>query len=345
MKSNVMCFTKQGRALALRLQASCPDMIGALYCKSSHYLQTDGLIAVWPNSVQDWVETRMHEQIPMLFIGSCGIAVRGIAPFVKHKLSDAPVLVLDEGGQFVIPLLAGHYGGANEWARLLAAKLGAIPVITTATDVNQLFAVDVFARQNDLALSDPQGIKKLSALMLEERQVTVGLDVPYAGIVPPELQLVPVGEAQLCISPYQLPGKPLLQLYPRWFVLGIGCRKGKTLEELQTFVKQQLGTLGIALEALAGIASIDRKQEEPGLIALASLWNLPFITYTKEQLQEVAGVFTASAFVKTQVGIDNVCERAALALAKEGSTLILPKQMQSGMTLAIAQKKGCVFFA
>lgn len=92
--------------------------------------------------------------------GHCGIAVRSIAPHVKDKLSDVPVLVADEAGQFVIPLLAGHYGGANRLAGELSRALGATAVLTTATDVNGLFAVDVFAASNRLAVAGHDGIAR-----------------------------------------------------------------------------------------------------------------------------------------------------------------------------------------
>lgn len=345
MKANVMCFTKQGRELAEHLRTCCSEEIGMLYCKSQHYTASKTQIVCWQDSLQDWVQIQMNEQTPILFIGSCGIAVRSIAPYLKHKLYDAPVLVLDEGGKFVIPILAGHYGGANHLATTIAAQIGATAVITTATDVNQLFAVDVFARLNDLVLSDPQGIKRISALLLEKRQITAAIDIPYSGTIPPELQIVGHGEiAQLCISAYLQKQQPLLQLYPKVFVLGIGCRKGKSQDEIEAFVTQQLQEQNIARQAIAGIASIDLKQSEPGLVAFTSSWKLPFVTFSKEQLQAISGAVSSSVFVQKQVGVDTVCERAALALAGDGSKLVLQKQMQTGMTLAIAQKKGCVVF-
>ena len=94
-----------------------------------------------------------------MFICATGIVVRTIAPFVANKLTDSPVIVIDELGKNVIPLLSGHYGGANDIADILAKALGANLIITTATDINNLFAIDVFARDNGLKISNKDGIK------------------------------------------------------------------------------------------------------------------------------------------------------------------------------------------
>lgn len=107
----------------------------------------------------------------MLFVGAAGIAVRAIAPLVKDKLTDPAVLVMDEAGQFVIPILSGHVGGANELARLIAGLCQAVPVITTATDVNRVFAVDVFAAKNSLIIADREAARHVAMDLLEGREV------------------------------------------------------------------------------------------------------------------------------------------------------------------------------
>ena len=103
----------------------------------------------------------------MIFIGAAGIAVRAAAPWIRDKFADPPVIVIDETARFVIPLLSGHVGGANELACELAAFLGAVPVITTATDRNGLFAVDLFAAGNGLVLTDRKMAREISARILE----------------------------------------------------------------------------------------------------------------------------------------------------------------------------------
>ena len=114
-------------------------------------------------SLPDFLEEAFAQQFPVIFIGALGIAVRAIAPLIRHKTVDSPVLVLDEAGQFVIPVLSGHLGGANELAQQIAESLHSAAVVTTATDVNGLFAVDVFARKNGLRVCNP----KRSGMCLE----------------------------------------------------------------------------------------------------------------------------------------------------------------------------------
>lgn len=118
---------------------------------------TGNTIAV-QESVSVWAGEQMAAHHALVFVGACGIAVRAIAPWITDKLHDSPVLVMDEQGQYVIPLLSGHVGGANELAVRLAEELGAVPVITTATDLHGSFAVDLFAKRNDLWIHNRRGL-------------------------------------------------------------------------------------------------------------------------------------------------------------------------------------------
>ena len=103
-------------------------------------------------SLEEWTRRAFHEKSALVFVGAMGIAVRTIAPLVKNKLEDRPVLVVDEMGMHVIPVLSGHVGAANELAGRIAVTIGAEPVITTATDLNNRFAIDVFACKNHLMI-------------------------------------------------------------------------------------------------------------------------------------------------------------------------------------------------
>ena len=132
---------------------------------------TGNTIAV-QESVSVWAGEQMAAHHALVFVGACGIAVRAIAPWITDKLHDSPVLVIDEQGQYVIPLLSGHVGGANELAVRLAGELGAVPVITTATDLHGSFAVDLFAKRNDLWIHNREGIARVSAKILAGEKIT-----------------------------------------------------------------------------------------------------------------------------------------------------------------------------
>ncbi len=133
------------------------------------------------------VKEAFQEKEAILFVGAAGIAVRLIAPWVQDKLKDPAVLVIDEQGRYAIPILSGHVGGCNELAEAAAQILGAEPVITTATDLRQAFAVDVFATENELVISDRELAKQISAAELRGEKIGFFSDYPVDGIVPAEI--------------------------------------------------------------------------------------------------------------------------------------------------------------
>lgn len=285
-----------------------------------------------------FTERAFQYHLPLLFIGAAGIAIRAIAPSVKDKLTDSPVLVMDEKGQYVIPVLSGHAGGGNDLAVLIARAAGAQPVITTATDVEDLFSCDVFARRNFLFIHNREGIRRVSAKLLERGKISVFVQDKI--LLPDEeipvcVELVHGGRADILISDAEdVPCS--LWLSPKLFFPGIGCRKGKTFEELLHFADRTF-VHGNWREKVAAVASIDKKRRERGLEILAQYEHLPLLTYTAQELEEVPGDFSSSSFVRKTVGVSNVCERAAVLAAGPGAELILPKTAQNGMTLAVAK--------
>lgn len=339
MRLSVISFTARGAALSLEIQKRLEQDM-EITVHTGH--------KALPGSLHQWAGEQFQEQNALLFIGACGIAVRAIAPFVKDKLKDPPVLVMDEAGRFVIPVLSGHFGGANELAETLAEKTGAAAVITTATDVNGLFAVDVFAGKNKLAVCNREGIEKVSSAVLAGEEVTVAIAGICKGKPPQELTLVPYPakeKVSVIVSPFaEDAGRADLQLCPKAYVLGIGCRRGKPLRELEEAMKRQLKKTGLRREALSALASIDRKKEEKGLLELADKYQLPFLTFSSEELNTVYGDFFSSSFVREQTGVDNVCERSAIAACGKDGILVSKKYAENGITVAIAEQKWSVTF-
>ncbi len=294
-------------------------------------------------SAAEWAKDGFQNADALIFVCAAGIAVRAIAPWVKDKKTDPAVLVLDEKGTFVIPLLSGHIGGANELALSLADALGATPVITTATDLNGLFAVDVFAAKNRLHISDMQIAKEISAALLQGEPVGFFSTVPVAGELPEGL----TGEKTalgIVVSqqPIDSPFARTLYLIPQRFCVGIGCRRGKDAAALTAFVAEQLKTANVPEEAVSCLASIDRKADEAGILALADALHVPFFTYSAEELQAVEGSFSPSAFVAETTGTDNVCERAAVL--SSGGPLVVRKVAKDGMTFALAKREEAISF-
>lgn len=269
----------------------------------------------------------------LLFVGSIGMAIRAIAPWVKDKKTDPAVLSVDEQGRFVTSLLSGHIGGANAETQKLAQALKAVPVITTATDVNGRFAVDEWAARNRLHISDMAAAKAVAAAILEN-DVPLMCDFPVSGQLPGGVFLGDSGKVGIYIGYRDVkPFDVTLRLVPRCLNLGIGCRRGITAEQVENAVRTVLGDAGIPIEAAAMVCSIDLKAAEPGLLEFCRNHELPATFYSAEQLRGVAGDFPPSAFVSSVTGVDNVCQRAAML---DGRECIIEKTAVNGVTVAVA---------
>ena len=301
--------------------------------------------------LQAWTQEHFRKGNVLVYIGACGIAVRAIAPFLKGKDTDPAVIVMDEKGQNVIPILSGHLGGANSWAQRLARITGGQAVLTTATDVNGLFAVDVFAAINNLMIDDLRKAASFSAQLLREKAARVILPGKYADMIsikgeaPGELKVQHSSDAELfgsseanavLISPDQTPADAPLQLIPRCLIVGIGCRRGKSYEQLRDFVRETLEELGLRREGVCALASIDVKKEEPGLLSLAAELGVPLVTFSAQQLEEAeldGWTFAESDRVREHVGTGNVCERAAVAAG--AGKILRGKTSGDGMTICV----------
>jgi len=288
----------------------------------------------------------------ILFIGAAGIAVRMIAPHIRDKFTDSAVVVADEKGQFVIPILSGHVGGAVELARTVAECIGGTAVITTATDVQRRFAVDVFARKNGLILTDRECAKKISAALLEGKEVGIFSEWEIEGKLSEGIRLCR-SCSELCAYEFgiavagvmdeegrkqKFSKAQILTLVPKGIVVGVGCRRGLDTRRIQEGIGHALKGLGICREQLAAIVSIDLKKEEQGIIQAAEEYRVPFLTFTAEELRTTGEVSGASSFVEQVTGVDNVCERA-VRYACRGGELLLAKTCLDKMTVAVGMKK------
>lgn len=319
MKAAVFCFSESGSRLAeklcilLELGKGCihrriPEDMGVLFADNR----------------------------ALIFIGACGIAVRAVAPYIKSKTADPAVIVIDDQSRYVIPILSGHIGGANELARKIALLLNAVPVITTATDLAGKFSCDAWAVQNNCAISSMGVAKEVSAAVLN-KDIPVASDYGLPSYLPKGLVPGENGDLGIYIGIHgRSPFKTTLRLIPRILVLGIGCRKGTGKEHLMSVVKTVLEDNDLDISAVEKIASIDVKKEEKGLLAFARELDAETVFYTAAELNSAEGDFDESAFVRETVGTGNVCERSA---ALSGGRLIVRKTQMEGVTVAVAERE------
>lgn len=169
----------------------------------------------------------------LIFIGASGIAVRAIAPYVKSKTTDPAVLVIDECANFVISLLSGHIGGANGLARQIAAAIKAVPVVTTATDVNNLFAVDEWAARRGMVIESMEAAKDFAAALVAGKTAGLCSDYVIKGALPSGVEFAGSGETGMAVTTCKnkKPFNTTVVLMPKILHLGIGCRRNTPLEK------------------------------------------------------------------------------------------------------------------
>ena len=273
----------------------------------------------------------------VIFIGAVGIAVRSIAPYIKDKFCDPAVLVIDELGRYVIPLLSGHVGGANELANYIGEALSAAPIITTATDINGTFAVDVFAKKNNLLISSRKLAKDVSAALLDNNCIDIDSDIKSIDVKELKKKLNPKNKA--CDIKVRITDRiyddTVLTLIPKNLYIGVGCKKNTDADKMWDFVNDIFRLEGLDIRAVKSIGSIDIKRDEYAIKNLANRLNVPFLTFTKDELNSVSGDFFESEFVRKTVGIGNVCERAVCI---QCNNLIVKKTAREGMTVAIGHE-------
>ncbi len=330
MRVWIVAFTLRGARLAAKLAAALPE---ARAWAIEKYAAEAGVAPV--ENLQGWCAEGWQEADGLVFVGAAGIAVRTIVPFVKSKTADPAVVVADERGQFAISLLSGHIGGANRLTQEVAAALGALPVITTATDVNHKFAVDVFAVKNRLSIASMTLARAISAAILAGEQVGLFWDGPLHGKIPEELTLNRRQRLNIEIG-FTVRYPDSLLLVPRCIYLGVGCKRGTEATVIAAQVSGVLERFALPIQALAGVASIDLKRDESGLLQWAEQAELPLHFYSAEELRAAPGAFTRSEFVEKVTGVDSVCERAAV-LASGGGALHVRKQALGGVTVAAAR--------
>lgn len=335
----IFCFTDNGEKTAKRIEKYiCESFAQAIRIRVSEENRDYA-----KECIRNAFSEKNQECSRLIFVGACGIAVRYIAPFVHDKFSDPCVIVVDERGEFVIPLLSGHVGGANETAAKLAAALLAKAVITTATDINECFSVDVYAKKKGYILSDRALAKKVSAEILAKRQVKV-LGAWDEKKLPDGLSyLKKQGKSceecvKIAISNRRYAAeKNVLYLIPRTLHLGIGCKKGTDGKGLWQFVKELLDEHLILPDAIADISTIDIKKDEKAILELSDFLASKLIFYSANELMGIEGDFEASEFVLSTTGADNVCERSA-SLSARGGKRVIKKTSRDGMTAALYEE-------
>ncbi len=271
----IVAVSRDATALALRVKDHLDDYKVTVYTKEKY--MREGTQAIG-GSMADFMGQLMADHEIILCIMATGIVVRSIAPHLGHKSADPGILVMDAAGKYVISLLSGHLGGANEAAVTVSKRMGAQAVITTGTDVKGSMAVDVLAQKLECTIDDFTQAKEVTALILDGDTVVVedrvGCD--FTGIILPHNLLlegdgieIPATAGKIIIATDRADtvgeGCPWALLVPKNVVVGIGCKRAMDGEHIIEALKGQLAQAGIHPKAVKTLATIGLKAEEPGI--------------------------------------------------------------------------------
>lgn len=304
-------------------------------------------ISTFSGSFRSLLEIIFKQYQGIVMVMALGIVVRLIAPLLRGKDQDPAVVAVDEQGRFVISVCSAHLGGANILTREVAEAIGAMSVVTTASDLAGIITPDLIARKMGLFIENLSALRTINRLMLEGEKVTylIGKDIPpeVEKVLAPQkvvFSLIPPSHCKglVFITDYAFPppSLPYLVLRPRQIVAGIGLRKGLSVETIVSTLERALHKYGIAQESICCLATIERKKEEAGLRELSSTWKIPLLFYSLEEAASVAEYFPISKKVKEVLGIGSVARPCALLASSYGKEE--GYFAQNGITVALFRR-------
>lgn len=316
--------TQKGNKIGIRLKQAFPR----LEIVTREQMVEQGLKDITKKAVES------HNTI--IFVASTGIAVRAIAPWVNDKREDPAVIVIDSEGRYVISLLSGHIGGANNITQEIAAHLGSMPIITTATDQLGIVAPDMISQEYHLIIESMEKCKEISVQLIQGEKVAF---IDHDHLIPLPKGYVDANEEAKCrvvVSNQWNVSQADLQLIRKNIVLGIGCRKDVDPTKMRKYILRELEIVNIHPLAVEEIVSIDIKKDEKCILELSKYLQVPFKVYSKEEINQLDYDFQGSDFVESQVGVRGVSEPCVILA---GAQVIKKKSKFEGMTLCIGKKE------
>jgi len=314
---------------------------GDLYCLSK-YAKDD---CVKFENLSEITERIFKEYKALVYIMATGIVVRSIAKVLNNKFSDPAVIVIDDGGNFVVSLLSGHFGGANELTLRLAKILNATAVITTATDVHNKFAIDVYMKKYGMLVNNYKLLKDFSVSVLNDNSMRIYIDeeleeFEFSRELTERLSKAVFDrffqEYDLSITFRDYVHSKLI-LYPKVLHVGLGFTSKVSYEDLLNKINYIFKKNKLSLKSLKTISSIDRKAESESFKHLISYMNKKYlvnaISYRVEDIKPYEDKFPTSDFVRRTVGVGSVARPCAYLSSNKGKELFYEKF--EGITVSV----------
>ncbi len=319
----VLCLNRSGEAVAHRVAEA---LGAAVHGREGRVDRADVFFA----NALDHARDLFAAGTPIVGVCASGILIRAVAPILADKRTEPPVLSVSDDGSVVIPLLGGHRG-ANRMAGDIAAHLGAKAAVTTAGDIALGVALDV--PPAGYRLANPEDAKPVMAALLS------GETPKIAGPRIFDIESDPEGGVELLVTDApEAGGATRLIYHPQTYVLGVGCARDTDPDALRALVYQTLEEANVAPGAIAAIATLDLKADEPAMIRLAKDFGCPLRLFTAVELDRMTPrLANPSDVVFSEVGTHGVSEAAALACAGEQAGLSVPKRKTANCTCALAK--------
>lgn len=266
-----------------------------------------------------------------IFIMATGIVIRKISCLIKSKDIDPAVLVIDERGNFVISLLSGHIGGANELTYKVANTFSLLPIITTSSDVTGKIAIDTLSQKLNCEMESLTKAKDLTSLIVDDKKVEI--------LLPNNVKIGENTNSSGVVIASNKKNIDIMRIYPKNLIVGVGCRRGTPKEEIFKALDEVMKKHNLAYESIRRVATVDIKADELGLLSLVEELQKELVIISREEIKEVEQRFKGSEFVKKQIGISCVSEPCALLASNRNGEFLEQKYIYNGITVSIYEEK------
>ncbi len=347
----IIAITKNGIEIATLLKKHFPTW----KIFSPAKLRQDGKDIQWfDESTTLKIQELFQNNEALVCIFSLGAVIRLIAPHMKDKKTDPAVVVIDDTAKFVISTLSGHLGGANELAEKIGAAIGAIPVITTAADVNKTIAVDLLGREFGWEIDEVSTVTKVSAFMVNEEKIGVFQDAGEKDWWMPKKELpknVHIYKSldemtssdckgflvisDKIIQNSEIQGRVVIYR-PKTLVVGVGLHWDTTKDTIKEGMNFCLSKFQMSPRSVAKFASIKKEADVKGLQELSSEMKVPLEYFDKTELATIA-IPNPSDVVQTFEGTPSVSEASAIK-ASGGELIVQKHKFPPNLTIAIARR-------
>ena len=346
-KVAILAITKNGIKMGLSLKKLFPDW--KIFAPSK-FSDNNEVIEWYNDSTSIKIVDLFKSNNALICLFSLGAVIRLIAPHIKDKKTDPAVIVIDDKAQFVISVLSGHLGGANELSNDIAQKINAVPVITTAADVNKTIAVDLVGKEFGWRIDGDDTVTKVSAFMVNKEKIGVFQNVGTSDWWKKEFpenvskydNFDDLKNSQskgfLIISDQVFDDKILentVVYRPQTLVVGVGLHWDTSKETIKSGLETSLQKFNLSSKSIARFVSIKKEKDVVGLIELGKEMNIPIEYIDREELSTIHTP-NPSKTVQRFEGTPSVSEAAAIK-SSQGELVVEKQKFPPNLTIAIAR--------